>query len=59
METPTPTATQTEIPIATPTPTIVDTPVETPKPAFNLWYILIVVLAVAGIILYLYSSKRK
>lgn len=56
---PTPTATRTEIPTATPMPTILETPVEKPKPAFNLWYILIAVLAVAGIILYLYSGKRK
>ncbi len=61
VETPIPTVIRTEIPTATPTltPPIVETPMETRKPAFSLWYILIAVLAVAGIILYLYSGKRK
>jgi len=60
IETPTPTTpAPTETPVPTPIPTVTETMVEPQSATFNLWYILIAVLAVAGIILYLYSGKRK
>ncbi len=61
LETPTPIATPTETPTAIPTlsPTVKETAAQAATPMFNLWYILIAAIIVVGIILYLYSSKRR
>jgi plastocyanin len=67
IETPTQTATPAETPTQTATPagtptqtaTPAGTPMEAAPTAFNLWYILFIAIIVIGIILFLYSSKRK
>ncbi|GFO97675.1 hypothetical protein ig2599ANME_1881 [groundwater metagenome] len=51
--TPPPTPTETETAVATAQPP------ETAPPGFNLWYILLAFLVVAGIIVFMYSLKKK